>query len=250
MTYLGLLMVADENDILAATLEHNLRYVDAFYVLDGTVPNRESEAICRSFDKCAGYITDAELPRPPFPDKPVCGYRKAIHDQAVADYGPDNWFLVLHGDEVWTFDPRKYAHDPHDGFVFNLPFYFPRAGEPWDDEQPPLEQLRWHLRPGYPEVRLFRGGPGVAYHPEQRWNAGPQGLLNIGRFPDRINHYLYRAPDVQRARAARHQVTGFDPANYQHITDLDAVYWDDARIAGYQTQGHGYFRELARDEVL
>jgi hypothetical protein len=243
--YLGLLMVSDENDILAATLEHNLQYVDAFYALDGTVPNTESERICRSFDKCAGYITDAELPRPPFPDRPVCGYRKAIHDMAVADYGPDNWFLILHGDEVWTFDPRDYANDPHDGFVFNLPFYFPRAGERWDDNLSPLAQLRWHFRPGYPEIRLFRGHDGVGYDPGQQWNAGPQGLKNIGRFPRHIKHYLYRAPAVQRERAERHVRTGFDPDNYRHILDHDAVYWDDARIASTQLKPH--FAELACD---
>ncbi len=247
MKYLGLLMISHEDDVLAATLEQNLRYVDEFYVLDGTVPNDESFAICQATGKLGGYLTDAELPRPPFPDRPVCGYRKAIHDAAVADHGPDNWFLILHGDEVWTFDPRDYADDPHDGFVFNLPFYFPRSGELWDDGVPPLEQLRWHFRPGYPEIRLFRGHAGVGYDAGQQWNAGPRGLTNIGRFPRRIKHYLYRSPAVQRERAARHERTGFDPDNYRHITDGDHVYWDDQRIASYQAKGDGYWTELVRD---
>jgi hypothetical protein len=243
--YIGLLMVSHENDVLADTLDLNLRYVDEFYVLDGTVPNDESRAICEARG-CAGYLTDAELPRPPFTDRPVCGYRKAIHEMAVADHGPDNWFLVLHGDEVWTFDPRRFADSPWGGHVFPLPFYFPRAGEPWDDTRSPLEQLRWRLGPGYPEVRLFRGGEGVHYIPTQQWFAGPQGV-GLEHHTEPIQHFLYRSPEVQRERARRHERTGFDPDNYRHILEEDAVYWDDERIAAYQARPHGYFAELTSD---
>lgn len=234
MKFLGLLMINGENDVLETVVESHCEFVDAFYVLDGTVPNGESLAICESFEQCRGYITDAELPRPPFPEKPVCGYRQALLEMAVADYGCDNWFVVLHGDEVWTANPRLTVREEFDGYVYLLPFFFPRDGEPWDDKKHPLDQLRWHLGPGFPEFRLFRGGPNVAYDPCQTFNTRPNGIRNVALEPDPILHYLYRSPETQRARAAQHLETGFDPANYQHIAEQDQVYWTDEMIAAYQ----------------
>lgn len=244
MKYIGLLLNSHEDDILEATLTANLEHLDCFYVLDGTVPNTDSRRICESFGKCAGYQTDADLPRPPYPVKPVCGYRQAILEAAVADHGFDNWFVVLHGDEVWTFNPRDLPgqHPGVDGFTFQLPFYFPRDGEPWDDEVGPLEQLRWRLGPGYPEFRMFKGGPGVAYDPAQTYNAAPRGLTNTALVPLEIRHYLYRSPAVQQARYERHLVTGFDPANYAHIGE-GRVYWDDAMIRKYRA--HPFFKVLS-----
>lgn len=240
---IGLLMINGENDILERTLAHNAGFLDAFYVLDGTVPNNVSERICWQHPKCAGYTRDDQLPRPPYPSIAVCGYRKHLHDQAVADYGPDNWFVILHGDEVWTEDPRERIDPVHDGWIYQLPFFFPRAGEEWLPDAHPVDQLRWHLKPGYPEFRLFRGGAGVAYDATQRFNTKPSGIYTIGFADAPILHYLYRSPESQRARAATHVQTQFDPENYSHILNGDAVYWTDAMIDSYRDRQH--FRELA-----
>lgn len=239
---IGLLMVNGENDILERTLAHNAEIVDWFYALDGTQPNEISKAILTSHPKCAGYLTDEELPRPPYSHHTVCGYRKAIHDQAVADHGPDHWFVVLHADELWTTAPEDTIRG-HDGYIFDLPFFFPRAGEPWDHTKHPLDQLHWNLRPGFPEFRLFKGAAHVRYSPYQRFNVRPEGIRKVGRSPHPILHYPYRAPSVQRARAEQHQRTQFDPDNYQHITDRDAVYWTDEMIQACQARP--WFRELA-----
>lgn len=242
MKFIGLLMVSGEDDILERTLQHNARYVDAFYVLDGTEPNDTSRAICEQHPKCAGYLTDTEL-KPFYGPKPRDGWRDAIHRAAVREHGPNHWFLLLHGDEVWTRDPSSIVDGFHDGYVMPLPVFFPRDGETWDPLIHPLDQLRWHLGPGYPEFRMFRGGPNVQYHPEQHFDVRPAGIRNIGYVEAPIRHYLYRSPESQRERAARHTLTGFDPDNYRHITDADEVYWTDDRIAGLQAKPH--FRELA-----
>jgi len=248
MKFIGLLMINNEDDILEETLATNAQYVDAFYVLDGTVPNDDSKDICMAHRKCSGYTTDAWLPQE-YGDKPKDGWRQHLYEQAVADHGYDNWFLLLHGDEVWTFDPRDVADDAH-GYFFLLPFYFPRAGEQWDNSQPPLEQLRWHLSPGYPEFRMFRGGEHVQFDPLQHFDVRPKGLGSIAKVPLRINHYLYRSPDQQRARAQLHQQTGFDPGNYNHIIEHDGVYWTDEMIAAYQAHPAGYFTELEHDGAV
>jgi hypothetical protein len=230
--YLGIMMVSHENDILGRVLAEHSKIVDAFYVLDGTIPSDVSEAICRSFDKCAGYTTDSELPRPPYPELTTCGYRQWPYEQAVADHGTDNWFLELHGDEVWTFHPSEAitAHPGADGFIFPLPFYFSR--DPWDDNRHPFDQLRWHMEPGWPEFRMFKGNPNVGFDPAQHFNTQPAGLHHVVHAGFPIKHYPYRSPTVQRERALVHQRTGFDPDNYQHILDGDQVVWTDEMIAG------------------
>lgn len=239
---IGLLMVNGENDILERTLNHNTQFVDVFYALDGTQPNDESKATLTGHPKCAGYLTDQELPRPPYPAHTVCGYRRAIHEQAVNDHGPDHWFVILHADEIWTAPPQATIRG-HDGYIFDLPFFFPREGEPWDHNRHPLDQLHWNLRPGFPEFRLFKGGQHVHYSPTQRFNVRPDGLRSVGRSQHPILHYPYRAPDVQRARTEQHQRTQFDPDNYAHIADGDNVYWTDQMIADRRRRP--YFRELA-----
>lgn len=247
MKYLGLLMINHENDILADVLATHSEIVDAFYVLDGTIPNTASREICESFDKCAGYATDADLPRPPYPSGTTCGYRKWPHEMAVAEHGPDNWFLELHGDEIWTFDPHEVVDEypDADGFVFPLPFYFPLEGQGWDDKRSPLEQLTWSLGPGWPEFRMFRGGDHVHFQPEQHFNTTPSGVHRIAYVDWPIKHYPYRSPRVQRERAAIHQRTGFDPDNYSHIVDDDMLFWDDEMILRYRQKA--CFRELRND---
>lgn len=238
--FLGLLMVAHENDILEAVIARHEEIVDGFYALDGTAPNDESRAICERSKKCLGYTADVDLPRPPYPVGTTCGYRNWPLQQAIADHGWDHWFLELHGDEVWTFDPREVvaAHPDADGFVFRLPFYFPRDGEPWDDNRHPFDQLTWHMLPGWPEFRMFHGNEEISFDPDQHFDTRPSGIRNVA-WPDKtIKHYPYRSPASQRDRAAHQQKAGLDPDNYQHITDRDAVYWTGAMIADAHCEHH------------
>lgn len=234
---IGLLMNSHEDDILPDTLAANCQFVDCFYALDGTVPNDVSQEIIRNNDKCAGYITDAETGYGKYPRD---GWRQKILEMAVADHGADHWFLLLHGDEVWTGLPDLELG--HDGYIFQLPFFFPREGEPWDDDLPPLEQLHWHLGPGASEFRMFKGRSDVSYNFDQHACVHPAGLKDVGVSDLPIYHYLYRSPDVQRERALRHEETRFDLSNYQHIVKDDAVYWTDDMIAG--SQQHSFYGDL------
>lgn len=242
MKFIGLLMLSHEDDILMPVLVSHALIVDAFYVLDGTRPNAYSRRTCETFIQCASYTHDSE-----YEGRVVDGARQLLYEQAVADHGYDNWFLILHGDEVWSTDPRVVvAENPGaDSFVFPLPCYFPRASEGWDKALPPLAQLRWHLRPGWPELRMFMGAPGVSFDPDQHFNVTPRGLSSMRRVEYPIRHYLYRSPAVQRERARRHLQTGFDPDNYRHIIERDEVLWTDEMIASWQQQA--CWAELVRD---
>ncbi len=248
MKSIGLLMINGENDILERTLEINGQYVDYFYVLDGTVPHDISESICRAHPKCAGYTRDQDIPGE-YGWAPKDGWRQLLYEQAVAEHGFDNWFLLLHGDEVWTANPRNYTYSGADGFIFLLPFYFPREGEVWDYMWHPIDQLQWSLGPGFPEFRMFRGSPDVFFYKSQHFNVTPQGIKSIHRMPFPINHYLYRSPESQRARARQHVLSGFDPDNYKHITERDEVYWSDEKIGKVLADPAGYFTDLRRDRT-
>ena len=237
---IGLLMIADEDDILERTLHHNAQFIDTFYVLDGSANQTRSALICSSHPKFGGYLSDDMLPKPPYTQKPRDGYRQALYARAVEEHGWDHWFLLLHGDEVWTGLPRIPGYD---GFIFPLPFYFPREGESWDDEKHPLDQLHWNLSPGWPEFRMFRGNPQVHFKPEQHFNVTPYGLTRVAECFLPIKHYPYRSPRVQRFRAERHRLTGFDPDNYEHISGDEGTYWDDELIARAQRSAH--FSKLA-----
>jgi hypothetical protein len=246
---IGLLMINQEDDILEATLAKHCEIVDVFYALDGTTPNDRSKAICLSWDLCGGYWTDADLPRPPYPELTTCGYRQWPYERAVEEHGWDHWFLELHGDEVWTFDPATVVDrwPGADGFVFPLPFFFPREGEEWDYDLHPFEQLRWHMKPGWPEFRMFHGSPGVYFDVDQHFNTRPLGIETVVYDPSPIKHYPYRSPEVQRARARLHLSTQFDPANYTHISEGDRVYWTDEMIDEARCEHH---RVLACEQTV
>ena len=242
MRYIGLLMIANEDDILADVLASHHTIADDIYVLDGSEPGGLSETICAAGANVRGYMRDSQLPRPPYPDRPVDGYRQYLYEGAVLDHGPDNWFLLLHGDEVWTFDPRDLVdeHPDADGFGFRLPCYFPHADDGWDDSRGPLEQLRWRLGPGWPEFRMFRGAAHVGFDQAQHFNVIPGGLERIVWTDRVINHYPFRSPEAQRARARQHEASGFDPDNYRHILDEDRVLWDDELIGRYQASSSNF----------
>lgn len=215
---IGLLMVSHENDVLAEVMAANAPLVDGFYALDGTIPNLESKRLLEGLPGCWGYMHDIEISH----DPPRDGWRGRLLEQAYVDHGHDHWFVLLHGDEVWTANPRamveRYGHLA-DGLMFLLPMYFPHEIDGWEDSVAPLAQLRWHLGPGYPELRMFKGGPDVHYDPEQHHRVQPEGCHRLLVTPAVIRHYLFRAPAEQVARAQRHRANGFDPSNYAHIGD-------------------------------
>lgn len=239
---IGLLMVCDEDDILDATLKRHCEIADAIYTLDGGGGLPTWFAMS---DKFGCYFKDSDLSRPPYSHQPKDGHRQVLYERAVRDHGHDNLFLLLHGDEVWTFDPAAVADEYQDvdGFCFRLPFYFPHADEGWDERRHPLEQLHWRLGPGWPEFRMFRGNPEVRYDINQHFNVVPSGLRKIHTLPLEIRHYPFRAPSHQIERAARHELTGFDPENYRHILNEGRTLWDDDLISRWQ--GIDHFAEVS-----
>ena len=231
-------MLRDENDILAETLERNAPLVDFFYALDGSTDRQRTRDICWSFKQCAGVWQDWQVP---YRGSPTDGWRQFIYEKAVEALGADNWFLLLHGDEVWTFDPEDAiaAAPQADGFEFRLPFAVPRD---WDYSKTATEQLTEFLVPGWPEFRMFRGASHVRYDPDQHFLTRPHGLSSVYRFDWPILHYPYRSPEVQRLRAPRS--LDWSPENLAAVRERDEVFWDDYRIDSFVAGNEHYNRAV------
>lgn len=222
---IGLLMIRDENDILNDTLAINARLVDVFYVLDGSKDAFIARDICAKFDNCArvfrdsGVVTDSS--------------RQLLLDAAREDHGDNHWYLLLHGDELWTFDPSDVVdnHPAAEGFEFRLPFAFPRR---WDSQRTAFEQLTEFAGPGWPEFRMFRDQPGVHYVAGRHHECKPEGVDIVFRVEGHwILHYPYRSPQHQRERARTRRV--WSPENYQHIS-AGGVFWNDDMLADLRSE--------------
>ena len=234
MNKVGLLLIRDENDILADTLQWNAQHVDCFYVLDGSEDYKTAEGICMGSRKCAGYWRDVECP---YDGPPTDGWRQFLYAKATEDNGYDNWFLLLHGDELWVNEPdAALAEVPDaDGFEFRLPFAIPRG---WDHGLSAYDQLREFFFPGWPEFRMFKGGEEVYYLPGQHFLTRPLGLKHVVRLDWPILHYPYRSPESQRLRASKS--AEWSPENYQAVRERDRVFWDSERIAQFSHGSEHY----------
>jgi len=222
---IGLMMTAHDEDVAEDVLARSMAKPDELYVLDGS----DTRAALPEWTR---YWRDTDVP---WSGPPRDGWRQWLYDRAVADHGTDHWFLVLHSDEVWTFDPRglPFKYPEADGFAFRLPCWFPRSGTPWQIGVPALAQIHWSLGPGWPEFRMFRGGEGVRFDPSQHFDVRPTGLSSVVQTELTIEHYPYRSPASQRRRARHHDDTGFDPDNYRHVSDGSELFWTDERIASW-----------------
>lgn len=187
---IGLLCHRAEDDILAETTAANSRWCDEIYVAD---PEARTDGDARS----------------------------PILEQAYADHGHDHWFLLAHADEVWVTDPRDSiaANPDADGITIRLRLAF--NDNPWDYEVSVLAQCRRYLVPGWPEFRLFRGGPEVHYASGQHFNVVPSGISRRAADPAAVvNHYPFRSPESQLRRAG----DSWDPENYSRApVDADAI---------------------------
>lgn len=193
---IGLLLVNEEDDILEATLARHETIADCFYALDGTADNTFSRDVITGSEACAGYITDDDI------DTPVVdGMRQHLYELAARDHGYDHWFLLLHADEVWNTHPAHIVEQNpgHDGYILRCPFYIPR--HQWKYDVHPLDQLVWSFRPGWPELRMFRGGDSVGFTADQHFNVTPAGIDNVKATEYVVRHYPFRSPKQQARRA-------------------------------------------------
>lgn len=237
MTVIALLMVGDGDlAILKETLPRNEHTFDVLYALCFT---EEIADYLRPHPKCALAVSHEDVGY----DLPATdGWRQAVYAPAAADHGTDNLFTLLNADEVWPFDPRSIPGAQDDGervFMFRLPMFFTRHGEPWDETQPALDQLRWSFRPGWPEARMFHGGPTARFDPVRHYHCipFPAGIPVVWTGLE-IEHYPYRGPSdyAYKREASR----SFSPANYGY----DSPFWTPEMIDRVLRHDSGHYSQI------
>jgi hypothetical protein len=212
----GLMLIKDEQDVLEETLSNHLKFCDMIFVLDGTIgTDRDiSYSICR--DKVYGYWTDEEVGRT-IRD----GSRQFLLDKARDVVGSNNWYVVLHGDEIWGSDPRPLMMDEHE-IAYAVKFYhfFPHISQRscWEFGKKSIEKCcEWYMVPPTPEVRIFFDA-GLNYDYSKHSRTVPIGL-RVEQSDLIVKSYNYRSPEQAHRRAVDRKITGWQTNHYAHLLD-------------------------------
>lgn len=223
MRLIGLLLIRDEQDMLDEALRNHTLFCDMILVLDGTegAGQVQSEAICRSFRQVREYWRDAETGYElPLRD----GARQFLLDRARAMFGQPNWYVVLHGDELWGRDPRPLlAHEPKEcaGISVDLYHFFPHVSEraTWNfgAGSTSIEALsRWYMMPPIVEQRLFADTGSSDYAVDQHSRTIPDGI-GVRHENLAVKQYNYRTPMQAHQRALQRRDAQWQENHYQHL---------------------------------
>lgn len=220
---IGLLMMRDEQDMLAEALRNHARFCDAIFVLDGS--QGAAQALARRIvDACPAvreYWRDADTGLPlPLTD----GGRHFLLERARAHFGRGNWYAILHGDEIWGEDPRPHLDEmPRDRDVMAVRFhhFFPHTSqrETWDWGAPErsIESLAvWYMLPPISEHRIFWDAGHADYDPAHHSRTVPDGL-EVWQSECVVKQYNYRSPEQAVARARQRTRDGWQANHYQHL---------------------------------
>ena len=215
MLILGLMLIRNENDILAEVLAEHLTFCDHIFVLDGTTDNQQLSAqICTAHSRVS-YYTEAQLPAN-YPRPIRDGCRQFLVDKARQRFGACGWFVLLHGDEIFVDNPRLIAQKYNaffDCLTFDsLNYFIHKEQEPFklDPVQSIQKQIVWYAGPGWPETRMFKNKSRYNYNLQQHSNVTPKGILINYKTTYKIKHYSLRHPEQQQKRVKdRLQVTSW-----------------------------------------
>lgn len=237
------MLIRDEQDMLEEAFANHLKFCDAIFVLDGTIgPEGDvSRAICEP--KVAGYWRDEETGY----DRIVCGSRQFLLDKARQRMGLNNWYVVLHGDEIWGSDPRSLmiGKDP---IAYRVKFhhFFPHVSQKdcWEFGEKSIEECsKWYMTPYTPEARIFFDA-GLNYDISRHFYTIPIGL-DTKQTELIVKSYNYRSPEQAHRRAVGRKATGWQTNHYAHLLDspnrffIESLAEDGMKWNGWSEPGEG-----------
>jgi hypothetical protein len=226
MRFHGLMLLRDENDIIAQNLQHVLSWIDALYILDmGSVDG--------TWDVVQDYARkDSRVV--PFFSRPIVyddNLRSMLFSQYRQRFEPGDWIVKIDADEFYHLPPPRFVAErlrPLDTAV-HLQWYFFRlttqetadyeSGKVSidDDRKRPItDRRRYYKISTYAEPRMFR------YRRSMQWphNVGfpyNAGFVSRERIP--IRHYPHRDPRQMEARyqlrAAMTKLTAHSVAHWK-----------------------------------
>ena len=222
---IGLMMIRDETDVLEETLRNHTKFCYSILVLDGTEGDQQklSEDIARSFPQVAGYWRDQDTGL----DRPLRdGARQFLLAISRVRWGFRNWHAVLHGDEIWTSDPRNHIVDmpagAHGGVVA-LYHFFPHVSErsTWSF-QPGISSIestsRHYMLPPVREERLFFDAGIYDYEVDRHSKVIPPGIRSVD-LNIKVKQFNYRQPSQAVDRALSRASNEWQRNHYQHLVE-------------------------------
>jgi len=245
---IGIMMTRNENDILKETLNNITPIYDRIFVLDGTEPEEEfslARRILEQFEEVKVILRDADTSGP-FPIRD--GARQYLLQKVRETYGVNNWIGVLHGDELYTQDPRPILTNTNPSISpvvqARLCHFFLHKDDQanWDHIRSlPVEaRLTHYMWPGTPEDRFFFDDGRVNYDPSRHSLVVPYDRSRTRILLDAfvIKQYNYRTPEQALRRAKQRIATAWQRNHYQHIAEEKAVFVHSLHVPGYEPCGH------------
>ncbi len=227
---IGLMIIRDEEDMLAEALRNHARFCQTIFVLDGTTGDgqRTSQAICESVPQVLEYWQDHETGYTvPLRD----GARQFLLDRARERFGCAWWYAILHGDEIWGEDPRPYLERGtfnHNAVMVDLYHFFPHTSDrhTWRYAQgDSIEDVcTWYMLPPIPENRLFWDSGAHAYEVGRHSLTIPVGLESS---PSHlvVKQYNYRTPEQAHRRAVHRRRAMWQSNHYEHLLEGPAGFF-------------------------
>lgn len=225
----AIMVLRDEGDIIAQTLEHLLTWCDSLYIYD-TGSLDDTWDIVNDFAVRDRRIIPVARESVLFDN----GLRAWLFNRFRSRFRRGDWIARVDADEFYHITPPRFIQDrlrPGEGRICARLYDFimtRRELKAWQDGREsvadrarPIEERRRYFRfDDYPEQRLFR------YRRSVRWSSrhyDPHngGLMAVERIP--VRHYHARDPvQVQvrcAIRAAMAQATNANERHHWHKAD-------------------------------
>jgi hypothetical protein len=250
---IGMLMIRDEDDVIADTLAAAVRWFDRIYVLDGTT---DAERVARTDEILAGrpevlwHARDADW----FPDGVTDGSRQVLLDRIRAEHGVDNWIGLLHADEFLDQDPRPMLAARHPSLHPSLrvrvvhTFLHIDDADRWNgSEAVSLRTCVAHqMWPGVPESRFFFDDGSRDFEVDRHSKVLPRSH-RAGELVDGyvITQYNERSPEQLLARARQRVDSDWQVGHYARLLTENP----DIFVASLDTPDAPFAPEFAGDPV-
>ncbi len=260
MRFQGLMLLRDEEDIIAQNLTHLLSWIDALYILDLGSTDRTWE-IVQDFAGRDERIV-------PFMHAPILyndNLRSFIFAKYRERFSPGDWVMKIDADEFYHIPPPQFVKEHlhlGDSAVYLLWYYFrlttnevaayeSGAVDVLADRQRPIEQRRrFYQIAEYSEPRMFK------YRRAMQWPEGISFPYNAGfvareRIP--IRHYPHRDPlQMQKRYELRSAMMKLKAhaGGHWNLEDWHKDVVDPAAAGEKKTEGVSKMSGLDVDEVI
>jgi len=239
---IGLMMIRDEQDMLVEALKNHSCFCSAILVLDGSCGQSQTitRDICNQHPSIIEYWHDDDTGY----DQPLRdGGRQFLLERAREIFGLNQWYAVLHGDELWAKDPRAFLCIPEEpyGVETQLYHFFPHTTERKTWAFPGNGSIestaRWYMMPPGKEHRLFFDSGKHDYVVDQHSTTIPPDITRI-TLPIPIKQYNYRTPEQSHKRANDRKQSNWQKNHYQHLLNgPEGFFVDSLAVCGHKWLG-------------